>query len=167
MSEMYNVIKRLCDERGTNITQMCKDAEVSRGSLTDLKMGRIAVLSTSSICKIADFFDVSTDYLLGFTDDPINYDEVDTSEFNQPVWNEILKQNNFDMEKALKQYRSFEKANAEDAAQDSHSSNNYDIKIVARHLEEIPSDKREELVETINKTIDMYKKAIGFNNKEG
>lgn len=42
-----------------------------------------------------------------------------------------------------------------------------DIKIVARHLEEIPSDKREELIETINKTIDMYKKAIGFSKKEG
>lgn len=65
MSKMYNAIKCLCDEKGTNITQMCKEAEVSRGSLTDLKMGRITELSISSTRKIAEFFDVSVDYLLG------------------------------------------------------------------------------------------------------
>lgn len=77
----------------------------------------------------------------------------------------MLKQNDFDKEKALKQYWNFEKANAEDAMQDSYSANNEDIKIVARHLEEIPSDKRDELIDTISKTIDMYKKAIGFNKR--
>lgn len=41
-----------------------------------------------------------------------------------------------------------------------------DIKIVARHLEEIPSDKRGELIKTINSTISMYKKAIGLGKKE-
>jgi transcriptional regulator with XRE-family HTH domain len=41
-----------------------------------------------------------------------------------------------------------------------------DIKIVARHLEEIPSDKRDDLIKTINSTINMYRKAIGLDKKE-
>ena len=38
---------------------------MSRGSLTDLKMERSAELSTSSMSKLAEYFGVSTDYLLG------------------------------------------------------------------------------------------------------
>lgn len=55
-----------------------------------------------------------------------------------------------------------------DEAIDDSSNNleNEDIKIVARHLEEIPSDKRQELIKTINSTISMYKKAIGVDKKE-
>ena len=44
---------------------MCKEAEVSRASLTDLKMGRKQSLSADTLSKIASYFGVSVDYLLG------------------------------------------------------------------------------------------------------
>ena len=65
MSKLYETIEQLCKNKGVNITKMCKDAGVSRGSLTDLKMERSAELSTSSMSKLAEYFGVSTDYLLG------------------------------------------------------------------------------------------------------
>lgn len=64
MNNMYNVIAKLCHERGVNITQMCRDANVPRGSLTDLKKGRATALSTKTLSKIAEYFDVSVDYLI-------------------------------------------------------------------------------------------------------
>lgn len=43
---------------------MCKESGVSRGSLGDLSKGRIHSLSATALQKIADYFEVSTDYLL-------------------------------------------------------------------------------------------------------
>ena len=65
MSELYNRIENLCKTKGINVTIMCKDTGVSRGSLTDLKSGRKKSLSTETITKISEYFGVSTDYLLG------------------------------------------------------------------------------------------------------
>lgn len=45
----------------------------------------------------------------------------------------------------------------------TQSEHNEDIKIVARHLEEIPREKRSALIKTISSTIDMYKSAIGLD----
>ena len=65
MSELYNRIEKLCTIKNVNITTMCKQAGVSRASLTDLKMGRKQSLSTDTLAKIAAYFEVSIDYLLG------------------------------------------------------------------------------------------------------
>ena len=65
INEMYIRIESLCKERGINITQMCRDAEIPRGNLTDLKKGRTAALSTKTLVKISEYFGVSVEYLLG------------------------------------------------------------------------------------------------------
>lgn len=68
MNEMYMRIEHLCKGSGINITQMCKDAKIARGNLTDLKMGRTSALSTLTLSKIAAYFNVSMEYLLGHED---------------------------------------------------------------------------------------------------
>ena len=65
MSDLYKRIEVLCGDANVNITTMCKEAEVSRASLTDLKMGRKQSLSADTLSKIASYFSVSVDYLLG------------------------------------------------------------------------------------------------------
>lgn len=65
MSNLYSRIEQLCNTKGINITQMCKEAGVSRASLTDLKMVRKQGLSSSTLSKISNYFGVSVDYLLG------------------------------------------------------------------------------------------------------
>ncbi len=70
MSDLYNRIDQLCKENGVNITIMCKESGASRGSLTDLKSGRKQTLSSKTLQKIADYFSVSVDYLLGNVSDP-------------------------------------------------------------------------------------------------
>jgi len=65
LSDMYNRIEGLCKKQGINITQMCKEAGVARAPLTELKMGRTAVLSAKNAEKISSYFGVSVSYLLG------------------------------------------------------------------------------------------------------
>lgn len=65
MGNLYTEIEGLCVKNGVNITTMCKDSGASRGSLTDLKMGRKQSLSADTLSKIASYFGVTVDYLLG------------------------------------------------------------------------------------------------------
>ena len=55
----------MCDNAGINITTMCKMAGVPRSALSDYKAGRIKSLSADKLSKIAAYFGVSVDYLLG------------------------------------------------------------------------------------------------------
>lgn len=68
MNEMYLRIESLCKDRGINITQMCREAGVPRGNLTELKMNRTTALSTKTLGKIANYFNVSMEVLLGGTE---------------------------------------------------------------------------------------------------
>ena len=68
MSDLYRRIDELCKSRGSNITEMCRSSGASRGSLTDLKMGRITGLNVGTLEKIAAYFEVSVDHLLGKED---------------------------------------------------------------------------------------------------
>jgi len=65
LNDMYKCIEELCKTRGINVTQMCKEAGVARAPLTELKMGRTAILSARNAEKIASYFGVSVGYLLG------------------------------------------------------------------------------------------------------
>lgn len=81
LNDMYKRIEDLCCQKGVNITQMCKESGAARGALTDLKMGRTNVLGTATLAKLAPYFNVSMDYLLGIETKkepvPISENELD------------------------------------------------------------------------------------------
>lgn len=65
LNDMYKRIEGLCKEHGVNMTVMCRDAGVPRSNLSDLKYGRTAALATVTLSKIAAYFNVPLDFLLG------------------------------------------------------------------------------------------------------
>lgn len=65
MGTLYNNIMALCDQRGIKGGKLCADIGISKGLLTDLKMGRRTGVSAVTAQKIASYFDVSVGYLLG------------------------------------------------------------------------------------------------------
>jgi hypothetical protein len=69
MAELYQTIAQLCADKGINITELCRQSGASRGSLSDLKKGRKQSLSADTLSKIAAYFGVSVDYLLGNTEE--------------------------------------------------------------------------------------------------
>ena len=74
---LYKNIVALCEEKGIKGGKMCADTGISKGLLTDLKMGRRSGVSASTAQKIASYFNVSVGYLLGEEEKkekPINYD---------------------------------------------------------------------------------------------
>ena len=67
---LYERIEALCKERGINVTEMCRQTEITRAKLSDLKMKRTRSLSAQTLAKIAGYFGVSVDYLLEITPPP-------------------------------------------------------------------------------------------------
>ena len=65
MTTLYIRISSLCSEHGITGSKLCSDLGISRGILTDLKMGRKKDLYSTTAYKIAKYFDVSVGYLLG------------------------------------------------------------------------------------------------------
>ncbi len=62
MWNLYNRIELLCTDENLNITQMCKQAGVSRSVMSELKAGRTQLLSSETAAKIANYFEISIDY---------------------------------------------------------------------------------------------------------
>lgn len=65
MGTLYENIMSLCAERGIKGGRMCTELGISKGLLTDLKMGRRSGISAKTADKIASYFGVSVGYLLG------------------------------------------------------------------------------------------------------
>jgi transcriptional regulator with XRE-family HTH domain len=79
LSNLYETISTLCEEKGIKGAKMCTEAGISKGLLTDLKMGRRTGVSAVTAQKIASYFGVSVGYLLGEEEKeekPVQEDEL-------------------------------------------------------------------------------------------
>lgn len=65
MGILYDNIIALCKQKGIKGGKMCTDIGISKGILTDLKMGRQTSVSAVTAQKIASYLGVSVGYLLG------------------------------------------------------------------------------------------------------
>lgn len=65
MAEMYEIIDALLNERGISGAQMSADLGMSRSFMTELRKGRAKGIKLETAQKIAEYFGVSVDYLLG------------------------------------------------------------------------------------------------------
>lgn len=65
MCTIYNNIKSLCDERGIKPGRMCVELGMSKSILTGLKNGTKKNIQTDTAQKIADYFGVTVDRVLG------------------------------------------------------------------------------------------------------
>ena len=73
MANLYDTIQSLCDNQGIRPGRLCDELGLSRGLMTDLKMGRKKSVSAETAQKIAAYFGVSVGYLLGHEgSDPVH-----------------------------------------------------------------------------------------------
>ena len=65
MCTIYENIKVLCEEKSIKPGRMCTDIGISKSILTGLKNGTKKNIQTDTAQKIADYFGVSVDRVLG------------------------------------------------------------------------------------------------------
>ena len=82
MANLYETIQNLCQQKDIRPGRMCDDLHISRGLMTDLKMGRKKTVSADTAQKIAAYFGVSVGYLLGHGEMDV-LDQVDVAFYGE------------------------------------------------------------------------------------
>ena len=101
MNDLYENIQSLCQEKGIRPGFLCSELGLSRGLMTDLKMGRKKTVSAETAQKIASYLGVTVGYLLGEEDEkeksPVASDEAvkvalfgGDTEVTEEMWNEVM-----------------------------------------------------------------------------
>ena len=90
MANLYESILNLCERDGIRPGRLCDELGISRGLMTDLKMGRKKGVNAETAQKIASFFGVSVGHLLGIEDsdavlssNAINLDQIDVAFYGE------------------------------------------------------------------------------------
>ena len=90
MANLYESILSLCERDGIRPGRLCDELGISRGLMTDLKMGRKKGVNAETAQKIASFFGVSVGYLLGIDgsdavsdSNTINLDQIDVAFYGE------------------------------------------------------------------------------------
>ncbi len=65
---IYDRLSALCEKHGKKITPVVIQLGLSRGNLKNWQKG--STINSDVLIKLADYFDISVDYLLGRTDKP-------------------------------------------------------------------------------------------------
>ncbi len=77
MDNLYESIESLCAQKGIRPGRLCNDLGISRGLITDLKMGRKKSVNAETAQKIAGYFGISVGQLLGHPQEPDILEQAD------------------------------------------------------------------------------------------
>ncbi len=83
MGNLYETIQELCQKKGVRPGRMCDELGLSRGLMTDLKMGRKKGVSAETAQRIATYLGVSVGRLLGQENGVDILDEVDVAFYGE------------------------------------------------------------------------------------
>lgn len=96
MTHIYERIEELCRKNGINITTLCTATGIPRASLSDYKNGRTKSLSAETLLKIANYFNVSVDFIYG--NEPTDAEELlkvalfgGETEVTDEMWREVKR----------------------------------------------------------------------------
>lgn len=105
MENLFARIESLCEKKGIRPGRLCDELGLSRGLMTDLKMGRKKTVNAETAQKIAGFFGVSVGYLLGQEESEI-LDQVDVAFYGDfKELNEEEKETVRDMVRLMRERR--------------------------------------------------------------
>lgn len=125
----FDRVKKLCEEQKMSIVQLEEKVGFGRNSIYSWKKNRP---SSDKLEKVADYFDVSTDYLLGRTDKKRYY--------------ELTEKDEKDIQKDLQKIIDNLGGNSGYAAFDGHS------------IEELDEEDRELIIASLENTLRMTKR---------
>ena len=65
MADLYHILAQLCNQHQITPYRMCKDTGIQPSVMTDLKKGRRQTVKAETAARLANYFGVTVDYLLG------------------------------------------------------------------------------------------------------
>ena len=111
MENLFARIQALCEGKGIRPGRLCDELGLSRGLMTDLKMGRKKTVNAETAQKIAGYFGVSVGHLLGQERSDV-LDQVDVAFYGEfKELNEDEKETVRDMVRLMRERRAAKQRN--------------------------------------------------------
>ena len=95
----YEIIKKLCDERGMAVTVLEQELGFGRGSIGKLKKG--STMTSDRLKKVADYFGISVEYLMTGEVSDGYYISTETAEIAQEIFEDKDRRLLFDASRNL------------------------------------------------------------------
>ena len=106
MENLFARIETLCEKKGIRPGRLCDEVGISRGLMTDLKMGRKKSVTAETARKIAGYLEVSVETLLGGGQSRDMLEEVDVAFYGDfRELDEVQKEAVRDMVRVMRQRR--------------------------------------------------------------
>ena len=91
MSNLYNTLAQLCEQKGISAYRMCKDVGIQPSIMTDLKKGRRSSMKVETASKIASYFGISINEILDEDSDFVSPETQKTPALNKKDERDIAK----------------------------------------------------------------------------
>lgn len=100
---MYDIFEKLCKEKSITPYRVCKETGLTTSTISNWKAGRYTP-KTDKLQKIADFFGVSIEFLMGTEekeDSSIYYTNEETAKLAQEMFEDEDMRSLFDMKRNM------------------------------------------------------------------
>lgn len=101
----FDKISELCRKKNIHVSNLCDDLHISRGNIARWKKGTVP--SADKLSRIANYFNVSTDYLLNNERISPKFPDVTFNDFTYAMYNESTELTEENKQKLLEMARFF------------------------------------------------------------
>lgn len=175
----FDVFSALCERKGVSRYKACTDIGLNRAAVAKWKAG--ATPNGATLAKLAEYFGVTTDFLLGFTSDAkrvateyklrnlraaLDFAEGDIrAEIAQAV---IALEETYRQLRDTSTPENVAPAPKQGERSMAQNEDEEDMILLARHMEPLPEEDREVLKAQFRSAIDVYldRKAQGSSGTE-
>lgn len=148
-------IKNRRIELGLSVDNVAAELGKNRATIYRYEGDEIENLPTTVLEPLAKILQTTPAYLMGWDDDPYDYDSFD--EYIPPEFNGDAKR-----------YLQFLEARDKDVYNEhTPSPTEEKLRLLARHLDEIPKENRERILKNFEDTIDLYLSMVREKSSEG
>lgn len=164
MSEFRDVFKSLRLRENLTQDELAQNLEISRSAVSMYERGEREP-DFETLEKIADYFNVDMNYLIGWSEDPTNYNDP---ELIASIPLSYMEACDGDVERAFKMMQAADAENLERSTAYAQNEDEEEMLLLARHMGPLPEEDREMLKAQFKSTIDVYldRKAKGLSGSE-
>lgn len=172
----YKAIGRRIEARrkelGLTLVELAMEVDLSASTIQRYEKGRFDKIKMPVIEAIASALHVNPDWLIGNTDDPVDYEDGDLLASVPLSYIELF---DGDVEKAYQCMQAVDNENLgavssapmtkgrRDFARDEHEE---EMLLLARHIAPIPDEQRKKLIEALKTSADFYLDAMGIGRED-
>lgn len=173
----FDVFSALCERKGVSRYKACTDIGLNRAAVAKWKAG--ATPNGATLAKLAEYFGVTTDFLLGFTSDAkrvateyklrnlraaLDFAEGDIrAEIAQAV---IALEETYRQLRDTSTPENVAPAPKQGERSVAQNEEEEEILLLARHMEPLSEEDRRTLTDQFRSHIDLYLKARGLSGTE-